>query len=165
MSTKTPKPYQDIELAEDSVIVYQPRFVGPDGRRVAAIVRLPNGQLHEIEKNYDDATSKFVRDIRLQYTEEEILEFTAREEAILETKRLVDEHFAARRAEIEQDALTFQAKTNAFAIPEVKDFPDKKVIRRLRKARNTLEVAAIVSYILGQSFQTAPEASEAAHGA
>lgn len=160
---KTPNPYTEIEFADDSVIVYQPRFVGPEFKRVAAIVRLPNGQLHEIEKDYNDPTSKFVRDIRLQYNEQEIREFTAREEGILETKQRVDERTALRRAEIEQDALTFQAKTNAFAIPEVKDFHDKKVIRRLRKARNTLEVAALVSYILGQTFREEPAEARVAH--
>jgi len=151
---KALKSYHDIELAEDSVLVYQPRFIDDARTRVAAIVRLPNGQLLEVEKSYDDLESRFVRDIRLQYSNEEILEFTLRENALLAIKEQVEKKAEERRLQLENEAQTFRAKAQAFEIEDVKNFSDKTVIRRLRKAQSPLEVAAIVSFILGKSFQS-----------
>lgn len=147
-----PSNYQDIELADDSVLVYQPRFVA-DESRIAMIVRLPNGQLLEVEKDYSDLESRFVRDARLQYSKDEIRAFTEREAVVTEKKRIVEHKAAEREAQRIADEQNFEAKARAFEIPEVRDFPHKHVVRRLRKAASPLEVAALVSYILGESFR------------
>jgi len=156
--------FDNVEFADDSVLIYQPRFTDQTKSRVIAIAKLPNGKLVEVEKDVADKTSSFVRDIFLQYSEEEILGFTAREAAVGEKKRATDERVAGRKQVEAQRAATFQAKVDALEMPEVKNFPDKNVIRRLRKASSPFEVSTLVLYILDKTLgagAAAPNAEEA----
>tara|TARA_Y100000004_G_scaffold192524_1_gene253232 strand:+ start:265 stop:717 length:453 start_codon:yes stop_codon:yes gene_type:complete len=46
----------------------------------------------------------------------------------------------------------FTAKLQAFEIPEVKDCDDKVLRSRIRKAKNPIEVTALVAVIIGRSL-------------
>lgn len=148
--------FTQIEFADDSVLVYQPRFTDESRTRIKAFMVLPNGQLMETEKDVRDQDSRFIRDIFLQYTEEEILQFTARENIVLEKKQKAAERAAEVQAREEEKAVTFQAKVKALEIPEVRDFPDVRITRRLRKAKSPFEVAAIVALILQKTYADEP---------
>lgn len=156
-SISTPRDYSMIEFTDDSVLIYQPRYTDDSRNRIRAIVSLPNGQIMQVEKSVADRDSKFVRDIFLQYTEQEILEFTRRENCVVAEKSRVDEKAAARRVREEELALTFQAKVKALEIPEVQNFSDKRITRRLRKAKSPFEVAALVALILQKHYDTENE--------
>lgn len=150
---ETTRDFTKIDFSDDSVLVYQPRYTDESRTRVRAILVMPNGQLIETEKSVDDRESRFVRDIFLQYTEAEIWENTRRELVMLEKKRLASEELAARQAREAEKAMTFQAKVKALEMPEVRDFPDKRVSRRIRRAKSPFEVAALVTLVLQESFK------------
>jgi hypothetical protein len=149
--------YSKIPFCDDSVLIYQPRYTDETRLRVRAIVALPNGQLMQMEKSVHDRESKVVRDIFLQYTPDEIMEYTRRENVVLPEKTRVDEKAAQRKARDEEMALTFQAKVKALEIPEVQNFADKRVTRRLRKAKSPFEVAALVALILQKHFENSAD--------
>jgi hypothetical protein len=149
----TNRDYTQIEFGDDSVMVYQPRFANAERTKVKALIVLPNGQIKEIEKECADRSSKIVRDIFLQYTEAEILEFTEREQAVLAKKSASDARGLERQIREQEQAIVFQAKVNALDLPEVKNFADKNIARRIRKAKNPIEVAALVALVFQQSYQ------------
>ena len=80
------------------------------------------------------------------------------------TKESVDqrteEHHKTRLAEKEKDAkhrqkldemkALFTAKLQAFEIPEVKNCEEKELRSRIRKAKNPIEVTALVAVIMGR---------------
>jgi len=156
MNTK--RDYTQIEFSDDSVMVYQPRFTNPERTKVKALIALPNGQFKEIEKDCADRSSIIVRDIFLQYNEAEIVEFTAREQAMVAKKGAADARAMERQMREQQQAIVFQAKVNALELPEVKNFPDKNIARRIRKAKNPIEVAALVALVFQQSYQNESQA-------
>ena len=149
--------YAQIEFADDSVMVYQPRYVGEGKSHVRAIVVLPNGQLMEIEKPCADRSSKFVRDIFLQYTDAEIEQFTLRAIAVTAKKQASDARVAERAAREQTQAATFQAKVQALEIAEVRDCPDRRILRRIRRAKSPFEVGALVQFVLQKSFAIIPD--------
>ena len=152
--------HENIEFADDSVIIYQPRYTDESKSRVRAIVKLPNGKLIEIEKESKERSSSFVRDIFLQYSDEEIMEFSKREQLVSEKKRIADQRASENDLREKKRAATFQAKVDALEIPEVKNFSNKDVLRRLRRARSPFEVSALVVYILDRSIGATSDSCE-----
>lgn len=132
---------KNIQLEADSFLIYQPRYVDEKKTRIKAIVRLPNGQIMEMEANRADTKSTLIRDIFSQYSAEEIELFSAREQQVVAQKVRIETQAAEDRRLEEEREVTFQAKTKALEIPEVKDCPDPRVARKIRKARSAFEVA------------------------
>ncbi|MBI3507543.1 MAG: hypothetical protein HY059_22130 [Proteobacteria bacterium] len=146
-------PSKDIQLDPDSMIVYQPRWVGEGKTRIRAIVRGPDGRFGELEVNVDSKRSSLLRDILCQYSEAEIDAFTSREARVLETARRVSEETAEDKRLAEEREIAFQAKTKALALDEVKNCPDPRVLRKIRKSKSAFEVAGWLAVAFIKSLE------------
>ena len=148
---------REVRLSPDSPYIYNPRFLGEDMRRIKAIVRLPDGRIVEMEGDREDQSSRFINEVFVQYSMEEIITHTARENKITEhmqhlRKRLEED----RKIEAEREA-TVQAKMRALEIPEVKDCPDVMISRNIRRAKSSVEVMAWTAIALLKSTSTSQD--------
>lgn len=137
-----------IQMSPDSPYVFQPRFANRERTRIKAILRLPDGRFTEMEVDRSDVRSPLLRDIFAQYTEEEIEMFTLRQLKVSDVRRQLDMRIAEDKAIAEQRDATYQAKSEAFQIPAVNHDDNKEIKRKIRQARNVLEVTALTALAL-----------------
>ena len=140
-----------IQMSPDSPYVFHPRFANREKTRIKAILRLPDGRFTEMEVDRSDVRSPLLRDVFAQYTEEEIEMFTVRQLKVSEVRRQLDMRIAEDKALAEQRDATYHAKTEAFQIPAVNEEQNKDLKRRIRQARNVLEVTALTALALMNS--------------
>lgn len=137
----------------NSMLIYSPRFIDESHQRIRAIARLSDGRILELEGDRSETKSDFIRDIFLQYTEDEIAKCTAREKRRIELKQKVDEQSERDHQTLEENEITFQAKAKALALHEVQNCTDKRVIRKIRKSKSAFEVAGWLAVAFMKSLE------------
>lgn len=148
---------QKFRFSPAAAIVYQPRFTDQNRKKIKAIIKTADGRLKEFEGSTDPATSSLMRDVLGQYTVEEIEFFSQREWRMLEQKKEVDRQAAADQLVEEEREMTFQAKAKALEIPAVQNCTNQEIVRKIRRAKNPIEVAAWVSIALSESIKSKNE--------
>jgi hypothetical protein len=133
---------RDIRFSPDSPLVFHPRYADADGKRLKAIVRLPDGRFTEMEADRGDLKSALRRDIFAQYSEEEILFFTQRHERMAAARQQTDRRVAEdrRKSQLQEDL--YQAKEEATQLLTALLPPDPQALKAIRSSRTKLEVLA-----------------------
>jgi hypothetical protein len=132
-------------LSPGSQFIHSPKFIDPARTRVRGIVRIAGGTLKEFEGHLEEANNPFIRDLKMQYTLDEIALNTEKEGAFLKQKEELDRRLQEDEARDEGLRMLAKAKAEALGLEIFQNEAHKEVKRRIRRASSVFEVTALTA--------------------
>lgn len=132
-------------LSPGSQFIHSPKYIDQSHTRVRGIVKLANGTMKEFEGHVEDSQNPFIRDLRIQYTLEEILKNTEKENIFLKKKEELERRMMEDDAREEGLRILAKTKAEALQLEIFQDDTHKEVKRRIRRASNVFEVTALTA--------------------
>lgn len=135
----------EIRLSPGSQYIHSPKFMDGARNRVKGIVKLANGTFKEFEGHLDESHNPFIRDLKLQYTVDEIQTNTEREHAFQKKKDELEKRLQEDEIREEGLRLLAKAKGEALALEIFQDDKHSEVKRKIRRAQTVFEVTALTA--------------------
>jgi len=139
---------KDFDLDPGLPIIQYPHYTNNAKTELACILMRPDGQAHKEMRIPKDENHPLYRDIKRQFSEEEININTGREVNVV---KAMEKALAAQKADQDREnnrAQLWDVKSKFMEMDVVKNSENKKLKRSLRKATNYFEALAYGCAIL-----------------
>jgi len=141
-------PQKDFDLDPGLPIIQYPHYTNNAKTELSCILLRPDGQAHKEMRIPKDENHPLYRDIKRQFTEDEILINTGREVQVV---KAMEKALASKKADEDREqnrAQLWDVKSKFMEMDVVKNSENKNLKRSLRKATNYFEALAYGCAIL-----------------